>query len=43
MNPQLRSNLVDVMPSGGTLVVGNSMPVRDVDTFAAGEVIAVSA
>lgn len=34
--PAIAANLVDVMPSGGTLVVGNSMPVRDVDTFAAG-------
>jgi 2-succinyl-5-enolpyruvyl-6-hydroxy-3-cyclohexene-1-carboxylate synthase len=34
--PAIAANLVNVMPSGGTLVVGNSMPVRDVDTFAAG-------
>ena len=34
--PVVAANLVQAMPSGGTLVVGNSMPVRDIDTFAAG-------
>lgn len=34
--PTIATNLVEVMPSGSTLVVGNSMPVRDIDTFAAG-------
>ena len=34
--PAIAANLVDLIPSGGTLIVGNSMPVRDVDTFAAG-------
>ncbi len=34
--PSIAANIVDVMPMGGTLVVGNSMPVRDIDTFAAG-------
>jgi 2-succinyl-5-enolpyruvyl-6-hydroxy-3-cyclohexene-1-carboxylate synthase len=34
--PSIAADLVDVLPTGSTLVVGNSMPVRDVDTFAAG-------
>lgn len=34
--PSIASEIVAHMPAGGTLVVGNSMPVRDVDSFAAG-------
>ncbi|MEZ4564594.1 MAG: 2-succinyl-5-enolpyruvyl-6-hydroxy-3-cyclohexene-1-carboxylic-acid synthase [Thermomicrobiales bacterium] len=34
--PSVAANLMNAMPTGGTVVIGNSMPVRDVDTFAAG-------
>lgn len=34
--PLVAATTVDLLPAGGTLVVGNSMPVRDIDTFAAG-------
>jgi 2-succinyl-5-enolpyruvyl-6-hydroxy-3-cyclohexene-1-carboxylate synthase len=34
--PAIAATIVDMMPAGSTLVVGNSMPVRDIDTFAAG-------
>jgi 2-succinyl-5-enolpyruvyl-6-hydroxy-3-cyclohexene-1-carboxylate synthase len=34
--PMIAASVVDVLPAGSTLVVGNSMPVRDIDTFAAG-------
>ncbi len=34
--PNIAANLTEIMPAGGTLIVGNSMPVRDLDTFAAG-------
>ena len=34
--PGVAGVVVDLLPRGGTLVVGNSMPVRDIDTFAAG-------
>jgi 2-succinyl-5-enolpyruvyl-6-hydroxy-3-cyclohexene-1-carboxylate synthase len=34
--PITAANLVELMPGESTLIVGNSMPVRDIDTFAAG-------
>jgi len=34
--PLVAASLVNAMPPGSTLGVGNSMPVRDIDTFAAG-------
>ena len=34
--PTVAASLLQAMPPGSTLVVGNSMPVRDIDTFAGG-------
>ncbi len=34
---RIASTLVDSLPDGATVVVGNSMPVRDVDTFVRGD------
>jgi len=34
---RIASTLVDSLPVGATVVVGNSMPIRDVDTFVRGD------